>query len=1044
VASQSIRFDFLSTGAARLAADFRNTGDSASSAARGAAVLQKVIESLGQKENRTAAESEALARALRLTGDAEDRAAAKALAADIAIRRLNDAMAASSKSTDSARGGFAKLAGEVTGFGAASDAASSGGNKFKLALAGINLASGVLEPVMAGVVVAAGGLASGLAAAGAGIGAFGLVAKSVFAEASKAATAYAAAQARFSTATTSAQRVSALKAEQAAFAGLSPPVKALAIELGNTQKMWKAFTDAAAPGVVGVLSQGIGILTSHFGILSKFLPPVEAALRGILARVNTGLNSAGFKSFTDMLAQNTGPAITKIAIAIGNVIVGIGGILKAFMPTSQQMLSGIDKITAKFREWGTTLSGGTGFKSLMQTFRTETPQAMAILTNLGAVIANVGKAMFGLSSFSNSRLLLNLLTPLSGVMASLSKNTDLVRIAMYALLAVKIGQQFSWVTDAWKGIVKFAAATEGATIAQTIAAAATKAWGLAMDALPWVALAAAVVAVALLVIKYHKQIWDFAQKVWHDILAVIMATWNWVKANWPLLLGIITGPIGLAILWVVQNFGKITTAVKTVLSAVKTAWDVAWGAIKTAFGVFIADGVVTPFGKITAAVKTVLTAVQTAWNTVWGAIKTAFGVFISAGVIAPFNTITGAVRTVLSAVSSAWNSVWNTLKAAFRVFVVDGILAPLGLIITGAAKAFGWVPGLGGKLQAAATAFTNFKNSVNAALGGINGRTVHVNVAMATAAGPAPHGAATGMYVTQGTGPTADDVLIRVSRGELVVPTRLVRAGAVDHLRGKIPGFASGGPVGVNVAAAVPSIAQVESTLMASVMKLAVVFAKAAQAAAAAASVPGGGGPTSASASQAQAYASGRLGAYGWGAAQMKPLILLWNQESGWNRLARNPSSGAYGIPQALPASKMGAAANPPTSSAGAQIDWGLNYIKGRYGSPAGAWAHEVANNWYASGTASALPGWAWVGERGPEMVRFRGGEQVIPAHATGGGGDGWAALVAELRALRGQMAELNRTTAAIPAATGRHVGGAIGGAASSASFRSRYPRGGA
>ena len=61
---------------------------------------------------------------------------------------------------------------------------------------------------------------------------------------------------------------------------------------------------------------------------------------------------------------------------------------------------------------------------------------------------------------------------------------------------MKIGQQFSWVTGAWQGIVKFAAAAEGATVAQTIAAAATRAWGLAMDALPWVALAAAVVAVA--------------------------------------------------------------------------------------------------------------------------------------------------------------------------------------------------------------------------------------------------------------------------------------------------------------------------------------------------------------------------------------------------------------------------------------------------------------------------------------------------------------------------------------------------------------------
>jgi hypothetical protein len=80
---------------------------------------------------------------------------------------------------------------------------------------------------------------------------------------------------------------------------------------------------------------------------------------------------------------------------------------------------------------------------------------------------------------------------------------------------------------------------------------------------------------------------------------------------------------------------------------------------------------------------------------------------------------------------------------------------------------------------------------------------------------------------------------------------------------------------------------------------------------------------------------------------QWSDWVSLWNQESGWNNLALNPSSGAYGIPQALPASKMGAAANPPTSSAAAQIQWGIGYIAGRYGSPSAAWAHEKANNWY-------------------------------------------------------------------------------------------------
>ena len=97
----------------------------------------------------------------------------------------------------------------------------------------------------------------------------------------------------------------------------------------------------------------------------------------------------------------------------------------------------------------------------------------------------------------------------------------------------------------------------------------------------------------------------------------------------------------------------------------------------------------------------------------------------------------------------------------------------------------------------------------------------------------------------------------------------------------------------------------------------------------------------------ARAYAASRLGSYGWGGDQMSCLVRLWNQESGWRANAVNPSSDAYGIAQALPPGKMSSAGPDWLTNADTQINWGLGYIKGRYGSPCGAWAHEVSNNWY-------------------------------------------------------------------------------------------------
>ena len=97
----------------------------------------------------------------------------------------------------------------------------------------------------------------------------------------------------------------------------------------------------------------------------------------------------------------------------------------------------------------------------------------------------------------------------------------------------------------------------------------------------------------------------------------------------------------------------------------------------------------------------------------------------------------------------------------------------------------------------------------------------------------------------------------------------------------------------------------------------------------------------------AQQIAMGMLGSYGWSSSQFSCLSSLWNEESGWNVYATNPGSGAYGIPQALPGSKMASAGPDWQTDAATQIRWGLTYIQSLYGSPCGAWAHEEADGWY-------------------------------------------------------------------------------------------------
>jgi hypothetical protein len=99
--------------------------------------------------------------------------------------------------------------------------------------------------------------------------------------------------------------------------------------------------------------------------------------------------------------------------------------------------------------------------------------------------------------------------------------------------------------------------------------------------------------------------------------------------------------------------------------------------------------------------------------------------------------------------------------------------------------------------------------------------------------------------------------------------------------------------------------------------------------------------------SDPRSVARAMLGDFGWGEGQFGCLDSLWMKESGWSTSATNPSSGAYGIPQSLPGSKMSSAGSDWQSNPATQIKWGLGYIQERYGSPCSAWGHSQATNWY-------------------------------------------------------------------------------------------------
>jgi hypothetical protein len=96
-----------------------------------------------------------------------------------------------------------------------------------------------------------------------------------------------------------------------------------------------------------------------------------------------------------------------------------------------------------------------------------------------------------------------------------------------------------------------------------------------------------------------------------------------------------------------------------------------------------------------------------------------------------------------------------------------------------------------------------------------------------------------------------------------------------------------------------------------------------------------------------KAIAQAMLSDFGWSSSEFGCLDALWTKESGWNPSAANPTSSAYGIPQALPGSKMSTAGADWATNPATQITWGLGYIRDSYGSPCAAWGHSESSGWY-------------------------------------------------------------------------------------------------
>lgn len=611
------------------------------------------------------------------------------------------------------------------------------------------------------------------------------------------------------------------------------------------------------------------------------------------------------------------------------------------------------------------------------------------------------------------------------------------------------------------GVAKvWTAITKAATIAHA-------ALNLVMRANPIILVITAIVAlVAALIVAYKKSetFRAIVQGAFNGVLAVgkAIGAWfsgpfvrfftetipdafrtvlNWVKANWPWLLGALTGPIGLAVVWIIKNWDRV-----------RAFFVEAWQAI--------VRNVLTPIrtfftSTIPGWARTVRDRVVSAWGTLRDRVHGAY-VWVRDHVFSPLrtfftSTIPGWAGTVRDRVAGAFGTLRDRVHGAYT-WIRDHVFYKLRDFFKSTIP--GWAgdmknkvveffrkmkDGLGeqwDKIKSKAKApinwvirhvWNNGIVSVWKKITGWIGLDDKLGTIKELAAGGTV-GAGFGQPATPGifNRPTAIVGEGRRAYPEFVIPTdpryrsralSLYQAAGTQLMAdGGVIGFVKG--AAKKVGGAVKSAGQFLVDPIGSAKKLFAPFldkldeirdssfgrmvAKFPGMAVnglvnlvkkAASSLGGaiGLGDSSVRGS-AQQYAQLYMKTLGWGPSQWPALKALWQAESGWNPLAHNKSSGAHGIPQSLPASKMRSEGADYWTNPATQIRWGLKYIKGRYGSPNAAWSfwQRQSPHWYDEGGVIP-PGLHSVynGTRRPERVLTDRQWDALFQAARGGDGGG-------------------------------------------------------
>jgi hypothetical protein len=986
VADETLRFDIIGkddvsgpfSRAGRAVGDLSAKMDAAAFRAK---LLDEELRRQKDAARVSAEASLALARADKTLEEAEHGLAAGALEAEFALKREAEAARKAAEETRKAAAENKKAA---DGWQGLAGKMKKGGGPAWLGPALLGLPA---ITSLGGVAAGAGiGLAGAAVAGAAALAAFGAVARPVLAAALTAEQKVNTAQNTYTASIAAGLNpAKAYRAEQLAigkaYADLSPQQIALSKQLGAMAQAWQDLKAAQTPVVAGALQPWLKSVTDLTKNLAPIIAHVSPVIKGLGTQFDNLINSSAFRGFRDFIAGTGSAAVSAAGSTVIDLVKSFMILLPRFDPLIREAVGWISRLGPAVLTWASSQKTADHIQGFIRWFSQNGPVVGGLLKNIGAALKALAP---GLTAGGVTEL--KVISDFFGLVAKLPPGLakPLAETAGALLLLNKLGVVKAGVQLTGLGGKGAAAGAAGGLWGRLFPGAAMTAGG---------ALAIGLV-VGLTIQKIGEQLapaGSTAGKISEALKAqegkgpsalpvphVAGGIEGWVIANWGIPIGSALNKIGSFVaaqpgVWLGNFLGALAADGKRV-----TGWFSGLGGFITgSFGKTRHDvaHIADMLGSYLAgSFDTTRRQVAGIWDKTWAntITRTAKGFHDVAGW---FDTgrhwIAVKLDQIRGGAAIAWDAIWNSTVGRARRGVSD-LMSWVGAL---PGKSGGAFAGAGRWLvRAGQTVITGLWDGLQSVWQTVEGwfrGLPHAILHALGIASPPPWAIDAGKHVMggllKGLAHGAADVkgFFRGIAMDVAGPFKSVWGGLAAAGRDIWHFLTGGGGAGT--------------------------------------AGPGGGAPAANAALARRmmpAWGSG-MEWYNWNQLEMS--------EAGWNQFARNPSSGAYGIPQALPPGKMGAAANPPQSNPAAQISWMIGYIKSVYGDPVNANAHEQAFHWYDTGYGVLPPGLSLsVNATGhPEMLQ--------PASAARGGRGGNTYII-----------NISPTPLARPADVGRDVVGAI------------------